>query len=43
MDLHRFELDKSNIEPQLDKLANIEEEIELQKKKTAVRKIKYEF
>ena len=33
VDLHRFELDKSNIEPQLDKLANIEEEIELQKEK----------
>ena len=46
VDLHRFELDKSNIEPQLDKLANIEEEIELQKEKKqqlSVLKDKMEF
>ena len=44
MDLHRFELDKSNIEPQLDKLANIEEEIELQKeKKQQLEKLNMSF
>ena len=44
VDLHRFELDKSNIEPQLDKLANIEEEIELQKeKKQQLEKLNMSF
>ena len=44
VDLHRFELDKSNIEPQLDKLANIEEEIELQKeKKEQLEKLNMSF
>ena len=44
VDLHRFELDKSNIEPQLDKLANIKEEIELQKeKKQQLEKLNMSF
>ena len=44
VDLHRFELDKSNIELQLDKLANIEEEIELQKeKKQQLEKLNMSF
>ena len=33
VDLHSLELDKNNIEPQLDKLASIEEEYVLQKQK----------
>ena len=44
VDLHSLELDKNNIEPQLDKLASIEEEYVLQKqKKEELEKLNMSF
>ena len=44
LDLHKFDFDKNNIEPQLDRLADIEEEYEIQKqKKEQLEKLNISF